>query len=266
MNFRRLLVYLLLNAIVSASATYAVLWFWDSQHPAGPAIIVPSGTAVAATQQAASTGLAPLPTAGPTFTLPPAGETAAAGPTPTIYVAKAGDTLGSIAQAYGVTVDDIMAANGLTDPNVLTVGQSLVIPVEGYVPPTVTPGVVVQEPTTTAEPPRATVTSDPNQAAAQLTIVEVRGAGTLADEVVVLRNDGGQVDLAGWTLRDESGSLYTFPALTLGPGAVVALHTAAGADTAQDLHWGLTAAVWAGGRSVLLSDTTWNLHTRYTVP
>ncbi|MCC7357850.1 MAG: lamin tail domain-containing protein [Anaerolineales bacterium] len=266
MNFRRLLVYLLLNAIVSASATYAVLWYWDRQHPAGPAIIVPSGTAVAATQQAAGTGLAPLPTAGPTFTLPPAGETAAAGPTPTIYIAQEGDTLGKIAQEFGVTVDAILAANGLTDPNVLTVGQNLIIPVEGYVPPTVTPGAASAEPTSTAEPPRATVTSDPNQAAAHLTITEVRGAGALADEAVLIRNDGGQVDLAGWTLRDEMGSLYTFPALTLGPGAVVALHTAAGADTATDLHWGLAAAVWAGGRSVLLSDATGNLHTRYTLP
>lgn len=266
MNFRRLLVYLLLNALVSASATYAVLWYWDTQHPGGVAVVPPVGTAAVATQQALATAAGPEATPAPTLTLPPAGETAAANPTPTIYVAKAGDTLGSIAQTYDVTVDEIMAANGLTDPNLLTVGQTLVIPVAGYVPPTATPGQEAAAPTSTAEPPRPTVTSDPNQAAARLTITEVRGAGVLDEESVWLRNDGGAVDLAGWTLRDETGIIYVFPALTLAPGGAVTLHTTAGADTAQDLYWGQTQAVWAAGRSVLLSDTTGNLHTRFTIP
>lgn len=267
MNFRRLLLYLLLNALVSASATYAVLWYWDTQHPAGLPVVAPVGTAAVATQQALATAAGPADTPAPTLTLPPAGETAAANPTPTIYVAKAGDTLGSIAQAYDVTVDEIMAANGLTDPNLLTVGQSLVIPLAGYVPPTATPGALEPAaPTSTAEPPRPTVTSAPNQPAARLTITEVRGAGTLAEESVWLRNDGGQVDLAGWTLRDETGIIYVFPALTLAPGGAVTLHTVAGADTAQDLYWGQAQAVWAAGRAVLLSDATGNLHTRFTIP
>jgi LysM repeat protein len=266
MNFRRLLLYLLLNALVSASATYAVLWYWDQQHPAGIGVL-PASTAVAATQAALSLNSVPEATAAPTLTLPPAGETAAAGPTPTIYVAKAGDTLGKIAQAYDVTVEAIMEANGLTDANLLTVGQSLVIPVAGYVPPTATPGAEPAVPATSAaEPPRPTVTSAPNQPAAQLSIVEVRKAGTLADEVVVLRNDGGQVALAGWTLRDETGSSYVFPALTLAAGSTVNLHTAAGSDSAEDLYWGQAQAVWATGHSVLLSDAAGNLHTRFTIP
>ncbi len=266
MNFRRLLLYLILNALVSASATYAVLWYWDTTHPAGAAGLTPVGTAAVATQQALSTAAAPQPTAGPTLTLPPAGETAAAGPTPTIYTAKAGDTLGSIAQTYDVTVDEIMEANGLSDPNLLTVGQTLVIPVAGYVPPTATPGVEAVAPTLTTEPPRPTVTSDPNQPAAQMTISEVEAAGTLADERVLLRNDGGQVNLAGWTLRDETGIIYVFPALTLAPGGAVSVHTAAGSDSAQNLYWGQGQAVWAAGRSVLLSDAAGKLHTRFTVP
>jgi len=267
MNFRRLVLYLVLNAIVSASATYAVLWYWDQTHPAGPGVVSALGTPAAATQQALETALAPAATAGPTLTLPPAGETAAAGPTPTIYVAKAGDTMGSVAQAYGVTVDAILEANGLTDPNVLNVGQSLVIPVAGYVPPTATAGAEPVVPATSAaEPPRPTVTSDPNQAAASLSIQEVQGVGVLADERVLIRNDGGEVNLAGWTLRDETGHIYVFPALKLGVGGAVSLHTATGSDTAQDLFWGQTEAVWASGRSVLLTDAGGNLHTRYTIP
>jgi len=266
MNFRRLVLYLILNALVSASATYAVLWYWDQQHPAGLPVVT-LGTPAAATQQALDTAAGPAATAAPTLTLPPAGETAAAGPTPTIYVAKAGDTLGSVAEAYGVTVDAIMQANGLSDANLLSVGQSLVIPVAGYVPPTATPGAEPVVPATSAaEPPRPTVTSDPNQPAASLSITEVHSAGVLAEESVLIRNDGGEVDLAGWTLRDETGHLYVFPALKLGVGGMVSLHTAAGSDTAQDLFWGQTGPVWASGRSVLLSDAAGNLHTRFTVP
>lgn len=45
------------------------------------------------------------------------------------YVVQAGDTLGSIAEGFGISVEALMAANGLTDPNVLSVGQVLLIPV-----------------------------------------------------------------------------------------------------------------------------------------
>lgn len=44
------------------------------------------------------------------------------------YVVQAGDTLGSIAQNYGVSVDALMQANQLSDPNLLSVGATLNIP------------------------------------------------------------------------------------------------------------------------------------------
>lgn len=52
-------------------------------------------------------------------------------PTPTpagLYVVQNGDTLGSLAEDFGTTVDEIMAANGLTNPNAIQVGQTLIIP------------------------------------------------------------------------------------------------------------------------------------------
>lgn len=52
-------------------------------------------------------------------------------PTPTpagLYVVQNGDTLSSLAEEFGTTVDDLLAANGLTDANALQVGQSLLIP------------------------------------------------------------------------------------------------------------------------------------------
>ena len=45
----------------------------------------------------------------------------------TIHIVEPGETLSSIAGIYGVSQDAIAAANGITDPNVIYVGQRLVI-------------------------------------------------------------------------------------------------------------------------------------------
>lgn len=45
------------------------------------------------------------------------------------YVVQAGDTLGTIAQSYGVGLEALMEANNLGDADILEVGQSLLIPV-----------------------------------------------------------------------------------------------------------------------------------------
>jgi lysozyme len=52
-------------------------------------------------------------------------------PVSSVYVVQAGDTLGAIAETHGVSVDAIMQANGLSDPNYIYVGQELVIPGSG---------------------------------------------------------------------------------------------------------------------------------------
>jgi LysM repeat protein len=44
------------------------------------------------------------------------------------YTVKAGDTLGSIASNFGVTVDELMKANDITDPGVIYIDQKLIIP------------------------------------------------------------------------------------------------------------------------------------------
>lgn len=45
-----------------------------------------------------------------------------------LYVVKSGDTVYQIARRYAVPADDIIFANQLQDPNVLSVGQALIIP------------------------------------------------------------------------------------------------------------------------------------------
>ena len=250
MNTRRLMFYLIVNALVSASATLAVLWLWDRAHS-------PPRTVVATPVTQVASGPTAAPTAGAQASpIPPT-------PTLTIYVVQSGDTLGSIAEQFDVPVEDILKANGLTEPDVLDVGQTLVIPVGGLVFPTATPGAL---PTNVVETPAPTATRDPNAPLPRLSIREVKFAGVLTDEAIVIVNLGGPVDLAGWTLRDESGNLYTFPALTLFEGGAVTLHTSAGEDTVTDLYWGQPAAVWASGKNALLSDPGGNLHARFTVP
>ena len=46
----------------------------------------------------------------------------------TTYVVQAGDTLGKIAVSYGVTVEQLQEANGIDDPDNITLGQVLTIP------------------------------------------------------------------------------------------------------------------------------------------
>lgn len=62
------------------------------------------------------------PTSSPTA---PGGSTGAGGTE--YYVVQAGDTLGGIADRFGVTVADLVAKNNIADPNIIHVGQTLVI-------------------------------------------------------------------------------------------------------------------------------------------
>jgi len=87
----------------------------------------PEGTATAQptpTPNAVPTAKASVSVAAPT----PGAPTPSPRSTPRVYVAQAGDSLSTIAARFGVTVQALMAANGLTNPNLVNVGQVLVIP------------------------------------------------------------------------------------------------------------------------------------------
>ncbi len=49
-------------------------------------------------------------------------------PSPGTYVVQRGDTLTGIAQKYGISLDQLMAANKITDPALIQIGQTLTIP------------------------------------------------------------------------------------------------------------------------------------------
>lgn len=63
----------------------------------------------------------------------------------TTHVVERGQELGLIAREYGVTIEDILALNDLSNPDVIYVGQSLTIPAAGpYVPENVPPAPLAQ--------------------------------------------------------------------------------------------------------------------------
>lgn len=49
-----------------------------------------------------------------------------------IHVVKRGETLWSISQRYGVNLAQVIAANGLPNPNQLVIGQSIIIPIAAH--------------------------------------------------------------------------------------------------------------------------------------
>jgi len=98
-------------------------------------------------------------------------------------------------------------------------------------------------------------------------IVSVSGTGALASESVSLKNSGDTaLMLTGWTLKDNQGSSYTFPELTLYPGGTVQVHSGPGTNTAADLYWGRTLPVWKSGELVGLYDTYNIARAFYRIP
>ncbi len=253
---RRMLPFILINIFVSAAVVLGILYWWDSRQPVSQEAEVVE-TAVSADFI--------IPTS-PIITA----ETATLTPTPTegppVHIVVAGDTLGRLSEFYGVTVEDIMAANGMDNPNIISVGQQLIIPVGGVataipenLAPTAVPSII---PTPLATAPA------PEEGQSVIKITEVVGIGDLQTEAVQIINEGtAQQALFNWRLIDEDGRIYLFGQVTIfGEGAGILLHSAAGRDGATDLYWGQNTAVWQPGEQVTLLDANGNIQATFTTP
>jgi len=64
--------------------------------------------------------------------LEPASDRQPRAPRRSTYTVRAGDTLYSIAQSHNLNVDALARVNGVTDPNLIRVGDTLYIPEDGY--------------------------------------------------------------------------------------------------------------------------------------
>lgn len=138
---KKFAVFLILTVLILGMAVMATAWFARDDTPTGGPSPTPVATAVAATPQPNSVQVAP------------------SAPPQRTHTVQAGDTLFSIARTYGITVDELAAANALVDPNLLFAGQVLTIP--GQVVET-----VVGETAVPANTPSASLPS-PAAAAAQ---------------------------------------------------------------------------------------------------
>ena len=248
MRTRTWAIVIAVNVIISAAVMLTILFLWNRVQESAAPTLMPTSPVI---EEAASTPHAP---AAVSPTAPSA---------PLLYTVQAGDALGVIAQAYGVSIEDLMAANGITDPNMLYVGQTLVIPVGGLSAPTAAAPFESSPIVTPLFTPLPTLTpSGPPL----LEIAQVLGCGDLAAEVVIVGNQGGVTSLEGWTLSDVEGNTFTFPALTLFTGAQVRVHSTVGSNTPGDLYWGRTEPAWNGGELITLRDAAGNVVDTYIVP
>jgi len=187
MRARTRAVFIAVNVIVSAVVVLTVLFIWERTRTSAPAKPTPtpgSSAPVEATSSPAALSIA-SPTVGPNVH-------SEASPGPLLYTVQEGDTLGAIAHDYGVDLEDLMAANGIVDPNVLHVGQTLIIPVALSATPT------AAQPAETASEPSPTAVSLPTPLPTLtpigppvIEIAQVLGSSDLAAEVVTVRNRGG---------------------------------------------------------------------------
>jgi len=105
-----------------------------TETPSPTPTLTPDGT-VAATAPAPTD----QPTAPPTDTPPPTATPAAES---MLHTVRRGESLSGIAKAYGVTMQAIVEANDIDDPNRIVTGQQLIIPSPKQTPtprPTATP-------------------------------------------------------------------------------------------------------------------------------
>jgi len=243
--------YLILNMFVSTTVTVAVLMYWDKyQRPKSNSI--PDSVVVAKVDssydeqhQSDKT----INNVGQSYSR--------------TYRVSAGDTVGRIALEFNLTVEELMEANDIGNPNKLAIDQLLFIPVTQSIEPTnrliatdsMTSNVAVL-------PPDSSIVSESSH---MLEIRSVSSYGDLESEKLVIFNWGGTVSLLGWSIVSSAGDTYDFPALRLHESGQVTLHTVVGNNTVTDLYWGRLQSAWNSGVTISLIDPSGNSHTSYVI-
>lgn len=137
----------------------------DAEAPTWPQpskwIVLPTCTAVPTRTPVSPTPTSEqMPTEAVTADAPPTEVTVAPEPTlaPVLHTVQPGESLSIIAQKYGVTVEALAQANGLTESSVLQIDQRLVIPGASEPAPTTAPTATPIPPT---QPPAPKPTRAP---------------------------------------------------------------------------------------------------------
>lgn len=235
--WRQFLPFLLINVAVSAATVLLVITFFGRRDSLPAPIPTPTFDVASRLESA-------MPTPSPT--VPPS-------PTPVTYTVQPGDTLGAISVKLEIPIENLMAANGLSNPDALSAGQVLTLPSsDDPLPPT-------------AEPPGVVLTATPEG----LPQVVIRGAyerENLEQEFIYLENIGGVAVMAGWSLYDGEGNTFTFPGFTLYRGGGVNVYTRAGNNSVINLYWGMDEALWIPGKVITMLDDKGQVHSTFRVP
>jgi LysM repeat protein len=252
-----MLPFILINILVSAVVVLTILYLWEGRQEG------------VATVETAVTTPPPTPNLTQIITNTLAGDPASDAPVeeegPPVHVVRAGETLGTISQVYSVTIDDIVAMNSLDNPNILSVGQELIIPIGGL--PTATPPPTAEPlPSGVPDPIATEALSFGDDTNVQITAVVT--PGELSTEAVQLINSGADpIALLNWKLVAPGGQTYTFGQVTLfGEGAGILVHSTSGQNGATDVYWGRQEAVWESGQLITLQDADGESRATYIVP
>ncbi len=259
MNRRQLAFLVLINAVVSLVVALGVAWAFEARRPdleelaaiytPRPAPILAAAATEPPVASAQPTPAAPVTSTETTVDEPTATPQSPDPPAEEIYIVQPGDTLLVVATRYNITVDDILRANNLSNPDYVFSGQRLVIPVQGAGGSTAQGG----------------ATEAPEVQGVE--VAAVSGVGDLANEQVVVVNDSDQaLSLQDWQLGGEGGPTYTFGNVPLFPGGSIRLHSGAGDDTSVDLYWNQPSPVWQSGAVVRLLNAQGSPVSSYTVP
>ena len=251
MNIARWTSYLILNVFVSASVAVAVLMYWDKyQRPY------------------ANIGTNPVEIANIDY-----GESQEynsnqvisneSSHDSTTYRVSAGDTIGRIALQFNLTVEELMKANNISDPNRLSIDQQLVIPVTKSMEPTLRPMATASATDTVTISDKDTLPV--TEYSHKLEIRSVNSIGNLEFERLVVVNWGETVSLLGWSIVSSAGETYDFPELRLYENGQVTVHTSVGNNTVTDLYWGKSESAWEPGVTMNLVDSNGSTHANYEI-
>lgn len=126
---------------------------------------------------------------------------------------------------------------------------------------------------TPTAPPAATASDRPALPPTDVEVIQITlaaGAGDINQEVLTIKRVGdGDLYMAGWNLRDESGNLYTFPSspeLVLFAGGAVRLYSKGGTDTATEIYWNRSEPAYEANELITLEDPQGNVRATYRVP
>lgn len=274
------------NAVISLIISISVVLLANRQVLPGDLVASATGTPDAAAQGSQLAGTTtPLLSPVADETLPSSTPLQAVS-----YVVEEGDTLGLIAQKFSVSLSDLMIANGLSNQDLIQIGQELTIPLGGvstatptftpmpiptetplpFDPPTPLPAdaEIPREPAVTVGPsptPIPTSTPPPFDEI-NVVISEVTGAGDLVRETLVILNKGAGTSLRDWKLEGSSLGVFIFPDIFLFSGGSIRVHTAAGENTPSDLYLNQGEPAWPPGTTIILNDSSNTEISRYVVP